>query len=107
MKEIYKGRTQRSEYGSSREIRLVIEGDALMAGSRGRALHMSVDGGDDTPWTESFLSDNVISALSERDGAWFDTRSERGRKLRRKCEDALRKCDHAVLSTVAALLNVK
>jgi hypothetical protein len=104
---IYHGGTQRSEYGSYRETRLVVEGNVLMAGSRGRALHMSVDGGDDTPWTESYLSDNVINALSGRNGAWFDTRSEKGKKIRRRCEDALRKCDdYTVIATVAALLNV-
>jgi hypothetical protein len=107
-KVIYKGRTSRDEYGSSRETRLRLDGTCLMAGSRGRALHMSVDRGEDTPWTESFVSDALLDALSRRDGRWFDPRSDEGRRLRRKVEDALRKCnDYTVLSTVAALLDVK
>ena len=106
-KVIYKGQTKRSEYGSSREVRLSLEGPCLMAGSRGRALHMSVDRGDDAPWTESFVSDNLLDALSRRKGTWFDPRSDEGRKLRRRVEEALRKCnDYTVLATVAALLDV-
>ena len=105
--EIYKGRTKRDEYGSSRETRLRLDGPCLMAGSRGRALHMSVDGGDDTPWTESFVSDALLDALSRRDGRYFDVHSAHGEALRRKAEDALRECeDYTVLAAVAALLDV-
>jgi len=106
-KVIYKGRTGRSDYGSSRETRLRLDGPCLMAGSRGRALHMSVDRGDDTPWTESFVSDALLDALSRRDGRYFDVRSAKGEELRRKVEGALRECeDYTVLAAVAALLDV-
>lgn len=78
-----------------------------MAGSRGRALHMSVDRGDDTPWTECFVPDALLDALSRRDGRYFDVRSVKGEELRRKAEDALRGCeDYTVLAAVAALLDV-
>lgn len=105
-KNLYTGRV--SGEGIIREVRLRADGPCLKAGSRTRHLHASCDGGDDTPWQESFISDSLLLALSQRQGEFVELRSDDGRKLRRRVEDALRKQeDYRVLMTVAALLGVR
>jgi len=94
--------------GVIREVRLRADGPCLKAGSRTRYLHASCDGGDETPWQEAFVSDALLLALSKREGNYLDIRSDEGRKLRRRVEDALRKQeDYTVILTVAALLGVR
>ena len=105
--EIFLGRIDR------REIRLRVEAHRLpwaepdvFAGSRQRYLHASVDGGEDTPWTERWVGASVVDALSRRRDDLTISPEMEG-KIRRRCEDALRKGGTATLMTVAALLGVK
>ena len=104
--KLYEGRM--CSEGVIREVRLRADGPCLKAGSRTRYLYASCDGGDETPWQEAFVSDAHLLALSKREGNYLDIRSDEGRKLRRRVEDALRKSEDAnVLLTVATLLGVR